>query len=180
MKTVFQALILLFVPLLMQAQQATQETPSDHHAGVTARGDEAMGFPHDKTTHHFRLFNDGGAIEVEANDPKDTASRDNIRMHLEHISRAFAAGNFNIPMFIHATNPPGAATMAELRDQIRYQYQETDSGARIRIRTTNSRAGKAIHDFLRFQISDHQTGDSLKISEDNGKKEPMPHPEDSR
>ena len=136
-----------------------------------------MGFPHDKTTHHFRLFKDGGAIEVTTNDPKDTESRDNTRRHLEHISRAFAAGDFNIPMFIHATNPPGAATMTELRDQIRYQYQETDSGARVRIRTANSRAVKAIHDFLRFQISDHQTGDSLKVSEDALSKESLPRPE---
>jgi hypothetical protein len=80
-------------------------------------------------------------------------------------------------MFIHATNPPGAAAMAELRDQIRYQYQETDSGARVRIRTANSRAVKAIHDFLRFQISDHQTGDSPNISEDTHSKESPPRPE---
>jgi hypothetical protein len=166
MRTAMQALIFLVISPLMQAQPATPQTPADHHAGVNNRGDEAMGFPHAKTTHHFRLFKDGGAIEVESNDPNDTKSRDDIRMHLEHISRAFAAGNFNIPMFIHATSPPGAATMAELRDQIRYQYQETDSGARVRIRTANSRGVKAIHDFLRFQISDHQTGDSLKVSED--------------
>jgi len=136
-----------------------------------------MGFPHDKTTHHFRLFKDGGAIEVTTNDPKDTESRDSIRMHLEHISRAFAAGDFNIPMFIHAANPPGTATMTELRHQIRYQYQEADSGARVRIRSANSAAVKAIHDFLRFQISDHQTGDSLKVSEDALSKESLPRPE---
>jgi hypothetical protein len=30
-----------------------------------------MGFSHDKTTHHFRLYPDGGAIEVTADDPND-------------------------------------------------------------------------------------------------------------
>ena len=36
---------------------------SQHLAGVEKRGDQAMGFPHNKTTHHFRLYSDGGAIE---------------------------------------------------------------------------------------------------------------------
>jgi len=35
--------------------------------------DEAMGFPHDRTTHHFRLLPDGGAIEVTVNGQQKTA-----------------------------------------------------------------------------------------------------------
>ena len=52
-----------------------------HHAAVDQRGDQVMGFSHEKTTHHFRLYSDGGAIEVVTKDPKDTASRDQIRTH---------------------------------------------------------------------------------------------------
>ena len=74
-----------------------------------------MGFSHATTTHHFRLYKDGGAIEVAANDPQDTDNRDMIRMHLSHIAQMFAAGNFNTPMFIHATNPPGVPVMKKLR-----------------------------------------------------------------
>jgi hypothetical protein len=48
-----------------------------------------MGFSHDKTKHRFRLYSDGGAIEVETIDPSDTASRDQIRSHLRHISQMF-------------------------------------------------------------------------------------------
>ncbi len=44
-----------------------------------------MGFSHDLTTHHFHLLKDGGEIVVTANDPKDTASVEQIRMHLSHI-----------------------------------------------------------------------------------------------
>jgi hypothetical protein len=33
---------------------------SRHQAYVEKHGDGAMGFPHDKTTHHFRLSSDGG------------------------------------------------------------------------------------------------------------------------
>src|SRR5215471_17763400 len=78
-----------------------------HHKAVDQRGDHVMGFSHRKTTHHFWLFNDGGAIEVTANDPKDTESRDQIRMHLSHIAQMFADGNFQAPMLIHDRMPPG-------------------------------------------------------------------------
>lgn len=53
---------------------------------VNQRGDQVMGFSHDKTKHHFRLYSDGGAIEVETIDPNDTDSRDQIRSHWRHIS----------------------------------------------------------------------------------------------
>ena len=42
---------------------------------MNKRGDKHMGFDHLKTTHHFLLSKDGGAIQVAANDPKDTAER---------------------------------------------------------------------------------------------------------
>jgi len=41
-----------------------------HHDAVNQHGDQVMGFSHEKTTHHFRLYADGGAIEVTANDPR--------------------------------------------------------------------------------------------------------------
>jgi hypothetical protein len=153
-----------------QAQQKpTPTAPTEDHSAMMKRGDQAMGFSHEKTTHHFRLFKDGGAIEVTANDLKDTASRDEIRQHLSHITQMFAAGNFNVPMLIHATTPPGVPTMKELRDQIHYGFQETDSGARVRINTANTRALEAVHAFLRFQIAEHETGDKTEVTDDNHK-----------
>jgi hypothetical protein len=154
MSLVFFALTLLFFP-----QDAAKPD-----AGVAARGDHAMGFSHETTTHHFRLYESGGAIEVSANDAKDLNSRDQIRMHLSHIATMFSEGDFNVPMFIHDKTPPGASTMSKLRDQIHYQLEDTPHGARIEIVTKNKEALKAIHDFLRFQISDHKTGDSADIS----------------
>jgi hypothetical protein len=41
------------------------------------------------------------------------ASRDHIRVHLSHVVEMFSAGNFNIPMFIHDTTPPGRADCNE-------------------------------------------------------------------
>ena len=137
-----------------------QEKPTDdRHAAVNSRGDHAMGFSHDKTVHHFRLLKDGGTIEVTSNDPKDTESRDQIRMHLKHIAAAFSAGNFEMPMFIHDQVPPGVPAMKRLKNQIKYEVESLPAGARVRIVTANPEAVKAVQDFLRFQITDHQTGD---------------------
>ena len=38
-------------------QEHTSNAPQ-HQADVEKHGDQAMGFPHDKTTHHFRLYSD--------------------------------------------------------------------------------------------------------------------------
>jgi hypothetical protein len=135
-----------------------------HFEDVNKRGDDGMGFDHLKTTHHFRLLSDGGSIEVEANDASDTESRDQIRGHLKHIAHMFTNGDFRIPMFIHDRVPPGVDAMKRMRAAIDYRFEETERGARVRISSSNPEARKGIHDFLRFQIQDHQTGDSPEVS----------------
>ena len=137
---------------------------SQHQADVEKHGDQAMGFPHDKTTHHFRLYSDGGAIEVTANDGKDTENIQAIRSHLADIVRLFSDGDFSIPKFVHDQVPPGIPVMKEKRDQISYSLEEISGGARLRIQTKNGEAVKAVHDFLRFQIEDHHTGDATDVS----------------
>jgi hypothetical protein len=139
---------------------AAQDT---HHAGVDERGDHVMGFSHEKTTHHFRLYRDGGAIEVTANDPKDTESRDQIRMHLAHIAGMFAAGNFQAPMLVHGRTPPGVAALEKRKAEIRYEFTKTERGGTIRITTKDAEALAGLHEFLRFQIEDHRTGDTPEV-----------------
>lgn len=139
---------------------------ASHHAGVDSRGDHVMGFDHEKTTHHFRLFASGGAIEVTVNDPADTAGRDAIRMHLSHIAGMFAAGDFQAPMLIHDRVPPGVPAMKALRAKIRWEFEPTDRGGVVRASTRDAKARNAIHEFLRFQIEDHATGDPLTVSDD--------------
>ena len=130
---------------------------------MSQRGDHVMGFDHTRTTHHFRLLADGGSIEVVANSPKDTESRDQIRMHLGHIAKMFAEGNFNAPMLIHDQTPPGVPLMQKLKDEIRYSFEEIDGGGAVRISTKNPEALQAIYAFLRFQIKEHKTGDSVDV-----------------
>jgi hypothetical protein len=137
-----------------------------HQADVEKHGDQAMGFPHDKTTHHFRLYGDGGAIEVTANDSNDAANRDAIRAHMTHIAKLFSSGDFSIPMFVHDEVPPGVPIMQEKRTEISYSFEELPTGASVRIRTADPDALKAVHDFLRFQIEDHHTGDATTATAD--------------
>jgi hypothetical protein len=134
-----------------------------HHAGVDQRGDHVMGFSHDKTTHHFRLYKDGGAIEVTANDSKDTASRDQVRMHLAHIAKMFAGGDFNAPMLIHDRVPPGVPALERLKAEVKYEYRQSARGGTVRITTRNPEALAALHEFLKFQIEDHRTGDAVEV-----------------
>jgi hypothetical protein len=131
---------------------------------VVERGDQVMGFSHEKTTHHFRLYADGGAIEAQANDAQDTASRDAIRAHLGHIATMFAAGEFSAPMLIHEQNPPGTEEMKRLRGTIQYHVENRERGTRLRITTKNAEALQGVHQFLRFQIAAHQTGDATEIT----------------
>jgi hypothetical protein len=152
-------------------QQEKKSSPAPPMSGMSdmqdekmnERGDHVMGFDHAKTTHHFRLLADGGSIEVGANSPQDTESRDQIRLHLGHIAKMFASGNFNAPMLIHDQIPPGVPTMQKLKSDIQYKFEEMERGARIRISARSPEAWQAIYDFLRFQIKEHKTGDSLEV-----------------
>jgi len=138
---------------------------TQHSEDVKRHGDMAMGFSHLKTTHHFRLTSTGGSIEVSANDPKDTESRDQIRMHLQHIAKAFKEGDFGAPHTTHGRVPPGVPEMQRLKAGIEYQYEEKEAGGRVVIKTANADALAAVHEFLRFQIDDHETGDSKTVQQ---------------
>lgn len=156
----------LFIRAQHQEKRDSQMTRKQMDE-MNMRGDKHMGFDHLKTTHHFLLANDGGAIQVEANDAKDTASRDQIRGHLRHITMMFSEGNFEVPMLIHEKTPPGTEVMQKLKEEISYEYKETARGALIQISTGDKQALEAIHEFLKFQIKEHMTGDPMEVRGSN-------------
>ncbi len=149
-------LTILFLSLVLQSSHA----------------DHVMGFSHDKTTHHFTLYADGGAIQVDANTAGDTESRDQIRGHLTHIAKMFTDGDFNAPFLVHEQTPPGVPVLQKLKEEIAYKYEKTPRGARIRVTTKSAEARDALYEFLRFQIREHKTGDSTEIRS----KEASPRP----
>ena len=146
--------ILTAAILLTFIQDPASKPKQDSHDQMNARGEHAMEFSQTSTTHHFLLKPNGGVIQVEANDPKDAASRDNIRMHLGHIAHFFQNGDFDIPMFVHDTVPPGVPEMKRLQKQIHYTFEETSNGGRVVISSRDKDALTAIHQFLKFQIED--------------------------
>jgi hypothetical protein len=149
---------------LLSLPALAQDAKSCHDAEVDERGDHVMGFDHEKTSHHFRLTPSGGVIDVAAKEPDDTSSRDAIRTHLAHIAKKFSEGDFEAPMLIHDRVAPGVPVMEKKKDLIRWIYESSDAGGRIVITTADDEALSAIHDFLRFQIEDHRTGDSLEVT----------------
>jgi len=76
----------------------------------------------------------------------------------------FSNGEVSIPMFVPDQGPPAAPVVKEKRAEISYSFEELPAGGRVRIRTRNPDALKAIHDFLPFQIEDHPTGDTTEVT----------------
>jgi hypothetical protein len=162
----------LLIPCAAAAIQQSTNEPSgnsgyskaahpmqDAHSQMNERGEKGMGFSQTATTHHFVLTSNGGVIQVEVNDPADTADLNRIRMHLAHIAQAFAKGDFDIPMFVHDTVPAGVPEMKRLRKKIHYSYEDSLKGGRVVVASSDKKAIEAIHKFLRFQIEEHKTGD---------------------
>jgi hypothetical protein len=169
----FQALLWsMYITLLLlslqaiglSGNQASGQSGHQGHQAVKERGAHVMGFDQEKTRHSFRLHPDGGAVDISVKDPTDVTNRDAIRAHLPHIAQMFGDGNFEAPMLIHATKVPGTAKMTELKNRIRFVYVETPVGGRLDIFTTDAAALQAVHEFMRFQIADHKTGDTTAVT----------------
>jgi len=128
------------------------------------RGALAMGFDQDKTVHHFLLQPNGGEIVVTAKSERDAESISLIRSHMQEIAASFAAGVFDKPVATHEQLPPGAATLTANNTRVSYRYRERPDGASVVIETGDADTLKAVHEFLRYQIVEHKTGDPLTLS----------------
>ena len=143
------------MPAGMSHEQHMAQMKKD--AEMKQHGNLAMGFDQDRTTHHFNLTADGGSIAVEANDPADGTSRDQIRAHLGEIAVAFGQGDFQKPFMTHSEVPPGVSAMQRLKGEITYTFEETARGGIVRIATAQRRSagsGPRVPD-----LSDQRTRD---------------------
>ena len=147
----------LTVLLLAAAACRTDASADRAFAGVQARGKVAMGVDQYTSTHRFEPLPDGGRIVLQR-DPDDTAGVAVIRAHMRHIAGAFASGDFRLPGFVHDRPVPGTPEMTALRDRIAYTADTLPGGGEVRIRTGDSAAVRAIHEFLAFQRHDHRAG----------------------
>ena len=146
-------LLVLVAACAEDTPRASQEDSA--FAAVQSRGHEAMGVDQYTSEHRFEPLPDGGRIELQ----RDTADRtgvETIRAHMRDIADRFSRGDFTIPGFVHAQTVPGTGVMAERKTRITYQEIDLPGGAEVRIRTTDSGAVAAVHEFLAFQRSDHR------------------------
>jgi hypothetical protein len=127
------------------------------------RGNLAMGFDQEKVSHHFHLTRTGGSIEVGVNQDADEVTLKQIRNHLKTISQEFRDGIFTSPIATHGEVPPGVSVLRERKARITYSYKETPDGARVIISTTDRTARASLHDFLKYQIREHATGDPVSV-----------------
>jgi len=149
------------MPPAMSHEEHMKQMSTD--AEMKKRGDAAMGFDQDRVSHHFHLTKTGGRIEVHVKQSADEDSLKQIRDHLRSISQEFSDGVFTGPIATHAEVPPGVPIMRERKSRIRYTYEETPDGARVVIDTRDRSARTAVHDFLKYQIREHATGDPSSV-----------------
>ena len=145
----------------MHAQHAAPATaPGDSaFAKLQSRGAVGMGVDQYTSTHAFESRPDGGRITLRR-DVDDTAGVETIRAHMRSIGEAFAAGNFDIPGFVHAERVPGTDVMAARRTAITYRPGSIPRGGELVITTRDSIALDAIHRFLEYQRREHRAGGS--------------------
>jgi hypothetical protein len=163
----FVALVLLLtgqhpqMPAGMSHEEHLKQMQKDE--AMKKRGAAAMGFDQEATTHHFRLAATGGSIEVTVKDIADEKTIAAIRSHLRSIAGEFAAGQFDKPFQTHGEVPPGVLEMQKSRNKIAFRYEDLPQGGAVRIETKDAPALDAVHAFLRYQITEHHTSDSLQF-----------------
>ena len=92
----------------------------------------------DGSSKHFILDKQGGAIEVRVANSNDKQGRNAIRRQLRDEARDRV--------------PFGTAAMKERKSEIKYRYEKTAYGGRIRIIARSPEALAAVQDFLRSQM----------------------------
>ena len=151
----FRLTLLPLVAVACTGGASSDRQDDSAFAGVQARGHEAMGVDQYTSAHQFEPLPDGGRIVLQR-DTADRAGVETIRAHMRDIAGRFSQGDFAIPGFVHAQEVPGTRAMAERRAHITYQAADLPGGGEVRIRTTDSAAVAAVHEFLAFQRSDHR------------------------
>lgn len=143
--------------LLLSACHGREPQADSRFADVQARGQVAMGVDQYTSHHIFEPLPDGGRIVLQR-DSVDSAGTAIIRAHLATIAVAFAQGNFQLPGFVHDMTVPGTEVMSARRAHISYTADTLPRGGEVRIRSDDSVAVAAIHEFLAFQRMDHHAG----------------------
>src|SRR5215510_4482850 len=110
----------LLVALPVAAQQHDMSAMKGQAATTAAPAKAAPkldGYDLKKATHHFKLFSDGGKIEIDANDAADQITISHIRVQLNRVADMFAEGDFSTSLAVHNTKVPGTAELKKMPGQ---------------------------------------------------------------
>jgi hypothetical protein len=143
--------------LVFAVPALAQQSADTAYQAMQLRGQKTMGVDQTTSSHGFQSLPDGGRIVLVRN-VDDSAGVARVRAHLRDMQRAFAAGDFSMPMFIHMKTVPGVSVMSARHNLITYAESDLPNGGALRIVTTDSVALAAIHQFLAFQRTEHHAG----------------------
>src|SRR4051812_49748529 len=74
---------------------------------VDRRGDEGMGFSHEKTQHHFLIAANGGAFQAQTKEKEDKARGGGVGLDIGHTAKKFCPGEFFFSIFLYMQKAPG-------------------------------------------------------------------------
>ena len=149
--------VLPLASLAAQSKGQSKPKPDTSFAAMQQRGKTAMGVDQYTSTHKFDALPTGGRIELQR-DVDDSAGVAQIRAHIRDIAKAFGSGDFSTPEFVHMQSVPGTKVMRERRSVISYEPRDLPRGAELLIRSKDSTAIAAIHEFMAFQRGEHHAG----------------------
>jgi len=151
----------LLITVMLASAQTAMADPTQE---MNARFSKALGAGLDKVALHFYLVKNGGVIELASKDPNDTGTIEAIRKYLQSQKDLWEKGKDPVTE-VHAKAPESANLMRKLRNDITFYAAKTDTGAVLRMFSINEQARDAIQDYLKFEITEHKTGDSPTIDQ---------------
>jgi hypothetical protein len=161
-----RTLSLIVVIAVLASLAAAQAAPTpDPEQEMNSRFSKAVGVPLDKFILHYYLVKNGGVVELAAKDPSDTSTIEAIQKYLQGQKELWEKGKETVVTDIHGKFPEPAATMKKLRNEITFYMAKTDAGGVLRMFSINDQARVAIQDYMKFEISEHKTGDSPTVDQ---------------
>jgi hypothetical protein len=146
---------LLAAVLLAFSTLASAQTVQEH---VHGHGHEVMPFDLSKTTHVFRMTEDGGTQKVVMRvDSGDAEQVHMIQHHLMMEAAEFQKGNFADPARLHGEAMPGLREMQAGAPRMQITYRPLPDGAEIRFHAKDIAQITAIHRWFGAQLSEHGT-----------------------
>jgi hypothetical protein len=135
---------------------------------------EPIHYDRHRVVHHFYLYPDGGMMTLTVGDPSDAETRKAVRAYVQRVSQLMVLGDLVRLRDQFGEGVPGLERIAEARRRkatITVRSSAPDEGSQIIFTTADPAALQGVHDFLRFQITDLNTGDSHEVR-DRGFGEP--------